>query len=143
MHEQVEAYYRQEHAAERVKLTVDDVDSLIDTLLCGSDAENMAELHSLGRPLLASGFPDHEFLVGVDKKRSAGVLSFMDEGGNFVSCGRPEGQGDVVFYFVVDNGTEFPDGSEIPIGLVRQATKEFFTSGGLRPKCVEWQEPDW
>lgn len=136
-----EAYYRAEHADERIVLTPDDVDSFIDALLAGADSENMAELHSLDRPLLASGFPDHEFLVGVDRERQVGVLSFMDETGNLVSLGDAKGRGSVS-YFIVGNGTEFPDRSEIPVILVRQAVKEFLNSGGRRPMCVQWQEPD-
>ncbi|WP_217210413.1 Imm1 family immunity protein [Streptomyces sp. AC550_RSS872] len=136
-----EAYYRAEHAEERIVLTPDDVDSFIDALLAGTDSENMAELHSLDRPLLASGFPDHEFLVGVDRELQVGVLSFMDETGNLVSLGDGKGRGGVS-YFIVGNGTEFPDRSEIPVILVRQAVKEFLNSGGQRPTCVQWQEPD-
>ncbi|MFF6982304.1 Imm1 family immunity protein [Streptomyces sp. NPDC008343] len=136
-----EAYYRTEHADGRPILTSGDVDSFIDDLLGGSDSENMAELHSLDRPLLASGFPDHEFLVGVDKELQVGVLSFMDETGNLVSLGDTEGRGSVS-YFIVENGTEFPDRSEIPISLVRQAVKEFLTSGGQRPTFIQWQEPE-
>lgn len=136
-----EAYYRTEHADGRVVLTSDEVDSFIDALLAGSDSENMAELHSLDRPLLPSGFPDHEFLVGVDNDLKVGVLSFMDETGNLVSLGGAEGRGSVS-YFIVGNGNEFPDRSEIPISLIRQAVKEFLTSGGQRPTCVQWQEPE-
>ena len=137
-----EAYYRKEHADGRVVLTSDDADLLVDALLAGSDSENMAELHSLDRPPLASGFPDHEFLVGVDVELQVGVLSFMDETGNLVSLGDSKGRGSVS-YFIVGNGTEFPDRSEIPIILVRQAVKEFLTSGGQRPTCIQWQEPEF
>jgi hypothetical protein len=37
------------------------------------------------------------------------------------------------------NDTDFPVDSEIPIDLIRQATKEFIASGGERPTCVQWQ----
>ncbi|MFI1729910.1 Imm1 family immunity protein [Streptomyces acidicola] len=137
-----EVYYRKEHADGRAVLTSDDADSLIDALLAGSDSENMAELHSLDRPLRASGFPGHEFLVGVDKELQVGVLSFMDVTGNLVSLGHSEGRG-CVSYFIVGNGTEFPDRSEIPIVLVRQAVKEFLISGGQRPTCIQWQESEF
>lgn len=141
MQRRAEAYYRKEHADQRAILTSNDADSLIDSLLAGPDSENMAELHSLDRPLLASGFPDHEFLVGVDGELQVGVLGFMDETGNLVSLGDSEGRGSIS-YFIVGNGTEFPDRSEIPIVLVRQAVNEFLSSGGQRPTCIQWQEPE-
>ncbi|WP_436998892.1 Imm1 family immunity protein [Streptomyces sp. enrichment culture] len=136
-----EAYFRREHTKGRIIITPDDVDSLIDTLLGGSESENMAELHSADRPLLVSGFPDHELLVGVDRELQVGVLGFMDESGNVVSLGGSVGRGKVSYY-IVGNATEFPDGSEIPISLIRQAVKEFLVHGGKRPTCVQWQVPD-
>lgn len=53
-----EAYYRKEHTDRRAVLASDSADLLIDALLAGPDFENMAEVHSLERPLLASRFPD-------------------------------------------------------------------------------------
>ncbi|MET8824951.1 Imm1 family immunity protein [Streptomyces sp. NPDC004610] len=118
-----------------------EVDSLIDALLSGPESENMAEVHSMDRSLLASGFPDHEFLIGVDRELQVGVLGFMDKTGNLVSLADSEGRGRVS-YFIVGEGNEFPDRSEVPIALVRQAVKEFLASGGQRPTCVQWQEPE-
>ncbi|MCN9244919.1 Imm1 family immunity protein [Streptomyces sp. RY43-2] len=135
-----EAYYRKEHADGRVIVTPDDADALVDALLAGRDSENMAELHSLERPTLPSGFPDHEFLVGVDKELQVGVLSFMDESGNVVSLGTSGRRGGVS-YFIAGNETEFPGYSEIAIDLVRRAVREFISSG-RRPTCVQWQEPE-
>ncbi|MFB6772794.1 Imm1 family immunity protein [Streptomyces sp. NPDC056337] len=136
-----EAYYREEHAQDRAVITVEDVDNFVDSLLNGPDSENLAELHSIDRPLLASGFPDHEFLVGVNKELQVGVLGFMDETGNLVSLGRAAKQGNAAYY-MVGNEREFPGRSEISIALVRQAVMEFLTSAGQRPTCIEWQEPE-
>ncbi|GAA1287780.1 hypothetical protein Psi02_70310 [Planotetraspora silvatica] len=142
MRYRAEAYYRKEHAEKRPVLsTPEEVDTLIDSLLAGPAFHNMAELHSLDRALLPSGFPDHELLVGVDRKLQVGVLEFMDDG-NVVTLGSSEGRGEVS-YFIVGNPTEFPDRSEIPIDLVRRAVKEFLVSGGQRPTCVQWQVPEF
>ncbi|MFF6993296.1 Imm1 family immunity protein [Streptomyces sp. NPDC010273] len=119
-----------------------DVNALIDSFLAAPAFHNMAELHSLDRQLLPSGFPDRELLVGLDKDRQVGVLEFMDAEGGVVSLGAPNGRGEV-FYFIVGNPTEFPDRSDIPIKLVCQAVKEFLTSEGRRPGCVEWQVPEF
>jgi len=139
----VEAYYLAEHAAGRPVLrTPEDADSLVDALVAAPASRNLAELHSLDRPLLPSGFPDHELLVGVDGNLGVGVLEFMDARGNFVSFNPEGGRKDIV-YAIAGNLTEFPDSSEIAVELVRQAIKEFLDSGGLRPECVQWKEPDF
>ncbi|MGC0208400.1 Imm1 family immunity protein [Streptomyces levis] len=39
--------------------------------------------------------------------------------------------------------TEFSSRSEISLPLVREAVKEFRSSGGRRPTCVQWQEPEF
>ena len=138
----VKAFYLQQHADSPVLLSTErDVDSLIDVLLEGSEWENAAELHSLDRNLLPSGFPDHEFLVGVNRERYVGVVSYMDEK-NFVSLGSSADSGEDVSYFIAGNPTEFPLSSEIPLEHVRRAVKEFLSSGGVRPECIQWQEPE-
>ncbi|MET9987663.1 Imm1 family immunity protein [Streptomyces rochei] len=137
-----EAFYREEHLSGREVVGIDDVDNVIDALLAGSDSENMAELHSLQRPNLVSGFPDHEFLVGVSREYQVGVVAYMDGAGNFVSLGDSATQGSVGYY-LVGHEREFPERSEISIDLVRRAVKEFVASSGQRPTCIRWQEPDF
>ncbi|WP_328786031.1 Imm1 family immunity protein (plasmid) [Streptomyces canus] len=137
-----EAYYQKGHAENRPLIHSEgDIDALIDALLEAPPFHNAAELHSLNRQLLPSGFPDHELLVGVDKKLQVGALEFMDQDGNVVTLGTSGGRGEVS-YFIAGNMTEFPERSEIPIELVRRAVKEFLTSGGQRPTCVQWQVPE-
>ncbi|MGW4390421.1 Imm1 family immunity protein [Streptomyces sp. NPDC004685] len=137
----MEAYYRNEHGQSPVVLrSPEDVDNLIDELLVSDPSDNMAALYSLERPLMPAGVPDHELMVGADGDLQVGVLAFMDDG-NFVSLGPDAGRGEVS-YFVMGNMTEFPVRSEIPITLVRRAVKEFLSSSGKRPTCVEWQVPE-
>ncbi|MFF9675781.1 Imm1 family immunity protein [Streptomyces eurythermus] len=138
----VQAYYRHEHGENPALLqSPRDVDVLIDTLLASGPSENLASLHSLERPLMPAGFPDHELLVGANGDLQLGVLAFTDEK-VMVSfdplAGRPE-----VCYSIMGSATEFPSCSEIPISLVRQAVKEFLLSGGRQPTCIEWQEPEF
>ncbi|MFI9387759.1 Imm1 family immunity protein [Kutzneria sp. NPDC052558] len=142
MTRRIKAYYRKENIDVRPMLTTpEDVDQLIDTLLADPDGCSMAELHSLDRPLLPSGFPDHELLVGADGNLKVGVLEFMDATGNSVTLGNSEGRGEISYY-IGNTATEFPARSEVPVELVRQAVKEFLTSGGQRPTCIEWQVPE-
>lgn len=86
---------------------------------------------------MPSGYPDHGLLVGVDRNLQLGILVFLDSEGNVVTAGSQETRRDPV-YCIQGHRTEFPDHSEIPLTLVRLATKEFLSSGaGQRPTCVE------
>jgi hypothetical protein len=142
MQGRIEARYRREHADQPVLLnSPEDVDILIDNLLAGSAGQNLAQLHSLERQLLPSGYPDHELLVGAKGAFDVGVLAFMDGSGNVVTLGSSDDEGDV-FYSIMGNATEFPSSSQIPVDILRKAVKEFLSSGGQRPKCANWQVPD-
>jgi hypothetical protein len=135
----IEALYRPEHIGKlEVITTLAGVDTMIDALLAGPENENLAQVFSRERPLLPAGVHDHELLAGVDKDRMVGVLAFRDDG-NWASLGS-EGRG-IVLYYITGHPAEFPDRSEIPVDLARQAVKEFLVSGGQRPECVQWQEP--
>ncbi|MFE2992019.1 Imm1 family immunity protein [Streptomyces sp. NPDC059262] len=141
MMRRMEACYRIEHGECPVEpRSPEDVDNLIDELLASDRSENTAVLHSLERALMPAGVPDHELMVGADGDRQVGVLAFMDDG-NFVSLGADD-RGGEVSYSIMGNMTEFPERSEIPIMLVRQAVKEFLSSSEKRPACVEWQVPE-
>ncbi|MFE9832857.1 Imm1 family immunity protein [Streptomyces halstedii] len=137
-----EARYRVESGDKpEILYAPEDIDAVIDTLLVdqgGPIRETLAQIHSLEREVLPSGYPDHELMVGVDKDLQVGILSFMDGSGNSVTLGAPEGRNDPVYY-IQGHMTEFPACSEIPISLVRQAAREFISSGGQRPACVKWQ----
>jgi len=138
----LEARYRSENVEDPALLTsTRAVDELIDLLLTGPEYENLAQVHSRQRSLMPSGDFDHELLVGVNRDLNLGVLAFMDAEGNVVTQGAPDTRKEPV-YWIIGNRTEFPDHSEIPIPLVRQAVKEFLESGGMRPTCVEWQVPE-
>ena len=145
MKARTEAQYRYEHGEQpKLLYSVEDVDSVIDDLLepaTGVIKENLASIYSLERECLPFGTPDHELMVGVDRELQLGLVAFSDEGGNFVSRGSSDTRVDPV-YFQHSHLTEFSGYSEVLIALVRQAAKEFLTSGGLRPACVQWQPLD-
>ncbi|MFB7618902.1 Imm1 family immunity protein [Kitasatospora sp. NPDC056181] len=135
----IEARYRPEHGRKPVLIsTVEELDSLVDELLTGPPDSNAAILHSMDRERLPTGVPDHYLWVGVDRDVNLGFVTFVDEGGNFTSLGSPETRTAPV-YCIAGQSTECTDHSEIPIEFVRQAVKEFLTSGGKRPACIEWQ----
>ncbi len=72
-----EALFRVEHVGHPLLLSsVSDVDFMVDALLAGPVGSNLAQLYSLQRPLMPSGFPDHELLVGANGTLNAGVLAF-------------------------------------------------------------------
>ncbi len=115
---------------------------MIDALLTGPAFHTMAQVHSLEREKLPSGDFDHELLIGVDAAFQVGAITFMDVSGNYATAGAPGSREEPV-YHIMGHLTEFPEESEIPIGLVRQAVKEFISSGGCRPECVAWKEMEW
>ncbi|WP_442806339.1 Imm1 family immunity protein [Streptomyces sp. NBC_01317] len=137
MQARAEARYRWDHGERPALLhTTEEVDSLIDSLLSGPVYENLAQIHSLERDSMPSGFPDHELLVGVDRDLQVGILTYLDSSGNVVTLGS---LGRSPVYYIQGHMTEFPANSEIPIDLVRRGVKEFLSSGGRRPTCVQWQ----
>ncbi|MFJ8436158.1 Imm1 family immunity protein [Kitasatospora sp. NPDC094019] len=135
----LEARYRRADMQNPILLsTSGDVDSLIDALLEGPALHDAAHILSRARSLTWAGFPDHELYVGVSKDRNVGALALTaPESGYVASAGTHSRSG--VAYHVAENWTEFPDDSEIPITLVREAVKEFLHSGGNVPKCVKWK----
>lgn len=137
----VEAFYRSAQGSDPALLSSpEELDAMIDELLTGPVHENMAALYSLDRPKLPSGAADHQLLVGVDRESKVGLVGFMDADGNVITVGPPDGRDEVVYYSCGEI-TEFPGPSEVPVDLVRQAAREFLTSGGQRPTCVQWQVP--
>lgn len=138
----VEARYLREHGRNPGMLaSQNEVDALIDWLLAAPLDHKLAQLHSQNRELLPSGYPDHELLVGVDQALNVGALEFYDDRGNVVTLGPPESRTDVA-YSISGHRTEFPPHCEVSTDLIRQAVKEFCSSGGMRPTCVDWQVPE-
>ncbi|MFD5563541.1 Imm1 family immunity protein [Kitasatospora griseola] len=139
----LDAYYRKEHGREPVVIASPEaVDKLIDDLMSGPADHNLAQLHSLDRALLASGFPDHEVMVGVSRDRNSGMLAFMDgDVGNIFTVGESGNESEAA-YFLAGHPMEYPESCEVPIALVREALKEFLLTGGKVPKCVEWKTSD-
>lgn len=119
--------------------TLEQADSLIDQLLESSGAEGLAQVHSLERTRLPSGYFDHELLVGADGELGVGLLAMANRHGNFVTVGTLDSRADPA-YSLAGHRTEIPGHSEIPINLVRKAFKEFLTTGGSRPTCVDWKD---
>ncbi|WP_327075492.1 Imm1 family immunity protein (plasmid) [Kitasatospora purpeofusca] len=126
--------------------SLEDVDVLIDELLAGPVNENLAQIIHLDRESIVlrdpgrpgTEIPDHELQVGVDRELQVGVLLFIDRSGNFVTAG-PESSRNAPEYYLAGHWTQFRDQVEIPLDLVREAVKEFLSSGGQRPTCVPWK----
>lgn len=134
-----EAVFNEEHLERPLLLdSPEAVDLLIEGLSAGHRLCNMARLFSLDRTLLSSGGPDHEFLVGIDSDAQIGIVAFADGEGSYVPSSVAEKE--EMTYMMLAYPRNFLASPEIPIDLVREATKEFVLSGGLRPVCIEWQE---
>jgi hypothetical protein len=140
MGHRVKAYFRKGHGDNPVLVSTDeDMDALIDQLLAEPFSNSIAAIYSLDRPLNAAGVPDHELYLAVNAKAGVGGLRYTGEH-TWFSQGTPSSR-DEVFYNYMGNDTDFPPDSEISIGLLRQAAKEFLHHNGDRPTCVQWQ-PD-
>ncbi|WP_306324578.1 Imm1 family immunity protein [Streptomyces venezuelae] len=136
----LEARYRRADMHEPVLVsTEDDVDGLVDALLAGPPFHDAAHLVSRARPMAVPGFPDHELYVGVNRGCQVGALVLSAPEAGFVASVGVLGSRREVVYHVAGQWTEFPADSEIPLGLVRSAVKEFLHSGGGVPTCVVWK----
>lgn len=74
----------------------------------------------------------------MDAEEGVGSLAHLENGTLWYSLGDKGGREDVFYYFV-GHGRDFPTDSLVSIELIRKAIKEFLTSGGERPTCVNWQ----
>ncbi|MFD0406890.1 Imm1 family immunity protein [Kitasatospora sp. NPDC127116] len=135
-----ELRYREDRIVEPDYLhSVDEVGVLIEDLLTGPVHQNLAQIIHLDRPSMMPEWPDHEFLIGVDRAVQLGVVAFADGGGSVISAGGPETRNAPVYY-LAGHWTDFSDRVEISIDIVRNAVEEFLASGGKRPTCVPWKE---
>nr|WP_179419492.1 Imm1 family immunity protein [Streptomyces sp. TLI_235] len=136
----LEARYRRPDMQNPVLLsTSGEVDRLIDALLTGPALHDAAHILSRARSRISTEFPDHGLYVGVSRETGVGALALTaPEVGHVASVGTP-GSRSGVAYHVAGHWTEFPDDSEIPVALVREAVKEFLHSGGSVPACIEWK----
>ncbi|GEC08049.1 hypothetical protein SSP24_57040 [Streptomyces spinoverrucosus] len=139
-----EARYKLGHGADPAKLvTPEDVDRVIDELLTGGPKyQTLAQIHSMERERTWAGAFDHELVVGANAELNAGIMTYMDEFGNFATVGDP-GSRKEPLYHLMGHMRELPDECEISLDLVRQAAKEFVFAGGVRPTCVAWKPIEW
>ncbi|MFB7233728.1 Imm1 family immunity protein [Streptomyces sp. NPDC056269] len=119
--------------------TPEDVDRVIDFLLSAKEEyHSAAKFLSLNRNILPSGFPDHEFIVGVNPVHRKGAIIFGYEAFNFATLGDSE-SGEEILYHVAGHEAYFPENCELPVDHIREAAKEFVFSGGELPTCVTWK----
>lgn len=138
MNYSAEVYYEGDHRDHPVIVRGDDdIDALIDVLLASPFHNSMATLQVIERPR-RGGRPDHEFGVAVDAEGGVGGPWYLDSAeGAWYTLGQ-HSEREEVFYCFVGNARDFPIDSEIPLGLLRQAAKEFLASGGRRPTWTRW-----
>ncbi|MER5604335.1 Imm1 family immunity protein [Streptomyces sp. NPDC002265] len=135
-----EAWFTEQHRGAPVLLdSAHAIEAMIDALIAADPLRTTAQLISLDRQRLSSGWPDHEFLVGVGAGGQFGILCYStgDEGA-LIPDGAPTAP--VATYMLNTYPREFLEPTEVPIDLVREAVKEFVLSGGRRPTCLEWRE---
>lgn len=132
----LDVYYARGHGDAPVTVaTTDDVDALLDRVRAESPehAPILMEVHISGDPY-SQGLD-----VGVNGDRGVLRYSGRDWPEGVYSTGDGPAQGEPLRYFYMDTDTEFPPNSDVPLTTVRQAVREFLTTNGARPTCVEWQ----
>jgi hypothetical protein len=130
------AYYARGHGADPLTVaTVDGVDELLARVRAESPerAPILMEVHIAGDPY-TQGLD-----VGVNGDRGVLRYSGRDWPEGIYSRGRGTAEGEPLRYFYMDTETEFPANAEITLDTIRQAIREFLTSDGARPNCVEWR----
>lgn len=134
------AHYKAGHRFKPQEIeTPEDVDRVIDFLLSGEEEyHSAAKFLSLSRQVLSSGFPDHEFIVGVNPAHHKGAIAFGYENYSLVTVGDSESTEEIL-YHVAGHEAYFPESCELPVDRIRNAVKEFVFSGGERPTCVTWK----
>ncbi|HEY9472906.1 MAG TPA: Imm1 family immunity protein [Mycobacteriales bacterium] len=142
----VKAFYLHGHGDNPLILrTPTDMDALVDALVEQTWENRVAALYHLDHPVNALGLPDHELEIAVDPDTRTGALRYMGawqgQGGTWYSQGN-SGKTGTVLHFFMGSDNEWPADSEIPLGTVRAAVKEFLTTAGQRPTNVTWQ-PHW
>ncbi|WP_147131721.1 Imm1 family immunity protein [Stackebrandtia albiflava] len=114
------------------------MDALVETLTHQGVENRIAALYVRERPLNAVGVPDHEMYVAVDPRTGSGALRYMADGA-WYSSGESVDRHSELWFCYMGEGTRFPGDSAVPLDTVRQAAREFLTSGGERPTNVRWQ----
>lgn len=85
----IKVIYRRGHSNDpEIIRSEEGVDALIDLLLASTEEQKAALVYSLQRPSLPSGYPDHEFCIGVNSELMVGAATFMGAAaGNLTSVG--------------------------------------------------------
>ncbi|GAB3823908.1 Imm1 family immunity protein [Kribbella italica] len=135
----IRSYFTFAHEDDPVWITTpQDVDRLIDALLREPFENSVAALYVDGRTN-EKGSTDHELLVAVNERDQVGGLRYLADTGSFYAAGERSRYDELTYYYM---GSErpFPKDSELSLDLIRQAVKEFLTTGGDRPSDIEWNE---
>ncbi|CRK56026.1 hypothetical protein [Alloactinosynnema sp. L-07] len=135
----LDVYYLPEHDESPVMVaTEDEVDAFIDKVVAQSPmaAPILMDLHLSGDPY-AQGLD-----VGVVAERGLIRYAGRDWPLGVVSTGEASAGGNPVPYFYMGHWREFPSNAEISLATIKAAIKEFMSTNGVRPICVQWQEVD-
>ncbi|MFC6093929.1 Imm1 family immunity protein [Saccharothrix lopnurensis] len=85
--------------------------------------------------------------VGVHGTAGTGTLLHTSPAGVVFSKATPGPDwipAERILYYYLNNDTEYPQDSEIPLDTVRSATHEYMNNGGHRPDGPTWQSPpEW
>lgn len=134
-------YFTRDHGDHPVILrTADDADAFVDAMLREKPTNSVAALYAEDRPL-KSDLPDHELRIAVNVEAKLGGIRYAGGAlGNTCYVSGVVSERDEVFYYYMGHDEGWPTDSEVSIGQVRQAVREFVKGSGARPTGFEWTE---
>lgn len=132
----LDVYYMFEHDENPVAVsTTGGVDELISHVRTESPdaAPILMEVHLSGGPY-SQGLE-----IGISNDHGVIRYSGREWPEGVISAGENTTDHTERSYFYMGSWRGFPASAEIPLCLIREAVKEFLTTDGARPTCVQWQ----
>lgn len=128
----LEVWYEQTGPA--VVTTVEELDAVVDRVIAMAASDPVPALAQV----VVQGAPEDGLYLEVGLGNERGVVTAIGPEG-----GRSKGdasQMGTVMYDYVGHTAEVPAAAEVPIADVRQALREFLTSGGGLPRNIEFED---
>lgn len=131
----LEVWYEPHAATPAVVRTVEELDALVDRIIADAASDPIPA----AAQVVVQDAPDGNLYLEVGLGPQRGVVTAIGPGGG-LSKGDTSRHGTVTYDFA-GHTAELPASAELPINEVRQALREYLTSGGELPQTVAF-EPD-
>ncbi|MBX7268920.1 hypothetical protein KIF24_24740 [Micromonospora sp. Llam7] len=116
---------------------IEDLDALLDRVAANPEYQEFPVMVSL-----ETGDKEHVLEICLGRQDLSMLVwhhAFLDVAASKGSLHQPA---DLAYNFG-GSRTDAYDSSAIPVATARQAVREFFSTNGQRPTCLEWQTPNY